>query len=496
MRFSISPAFSGAMLSAHSLLGVIFGAAVYLMCVSGTLAVLTHEFELWETPGGPIVEQASPDLLARVSANAYALAKANRIAHDLYVNAPSPETPRLTVFAYGEDGRHLSWMADADGRLLPEVETPWTSFMRDHHYNLNLPAPFGAYLVGIIGTLLLASLISGLLAHRRVFRDAFRLRLGGSPRLSNADLHNRIGIWALPFHLIVALTGSLLGLAGLIIGLLAMVAYNGDQEKAIGTLLGPQATADGRSAPLPDLGAMMAQVERRAPGSDINMLRIEHIGTRGQLVAVGTSEAGHLTRQEGWSFGADGRFLAKLGYTDGTVGMRIYGMISPLHFGNYGGLALKLIYFLLGTGLCVVIATGGNVWLRRRREQGQPYPRTERLWAGLLWVQVPAFAIAGITALAGVAPPLPVYWAVLIGSLLFAGMVRTAPVTIARTCQWIGAGALVVLILIHLATRGTAFHGPLLIDLILAIVAGGLVFASHGLRIHDTAQIQNAVPAD
>ena len=52
--------------------------------------------------------------------------------------------------------------------------------------------------------------------HPRVLRDAFHLRLGGSRRLQEADLHNRLGIWALPFHFTLALTGALCALFFLI----------------------------------------------------------------------------------------------------------------------------------------------------------------------------------------------------------------------------------------------------------------------------------------
>jgi uncharacterized iron-regulated membrane protein len=476
-RLFIPPAFSRAMLSAHSALGVFFGAAVLMLCVSGTLAVMTHEFALWETPIGPIVESASPELLAKVAERAYPLAKAKGAAHDMYVNAPSPETPRLTVYAYGEKGQEASWMADAQGNLGPQVETPWSDFMRDQHYDFNIPKPFGDYLVGIIGTLLLASLISGLIAHRRILKDAFRLRLGGSPRLSNADVHNRIGVWALPFHFIVALTGSLLGLAGLIIGVLAFVAFNGDQEKAIGTLLGPQAIEDPRPAPLPNILPMVAEVQRRAPGTEINALRFEHIGTRGQLIALGSSEAGHLTRLEGWSFDGSGRFLAKLGYTDGSVGIRIYGMITPLHFGDYGGIVLKLIYFVLGTGLCTVVATGGNIWLTRRREQGRPHPQLERAWAAVLWFQLPAYALTGLAVLLGLNWIVPFFWVVFAMSIIAAIRTRREVRNVARFGQLSSVAAIAGLLAIHSVTR--AWQGPLIVDAIL--VAGMAIHLRLGL---------------
>jgi uncharacterized iron-regulated membrane protein len=42
-------------------------------------------------------------------------------------------------------------------------------------------------------------------------------------------------------------------------------------------------------------------------------------------------------------------------------------MSQPLHFGNYGGAPLKIIWALLDLGLIVVLASGIFLWLRKRR---------------------------------------------------------------------------------------------------------------------------------
>jgi len=475
-RLTVSRAFTKSVLDAHSLLGIVFAAAVYIVCLSGTVAVLTDEFAIWERPDAPVVTTASPELLARVAAEAYARAKAEGVAHDLFVIAPDPLLPRLSASAH-DHGREIEWTADAQGNLGPLVETPWTTFMRDHHYNLHLPAPFGAYLVGIVGTILLGSLISGVLAHRRILKDAFRLRWGGSRRLSNADLHNRIGIWALPFHLIVSLTGSLLGLAGIIIGVLAMIAYQGDQEKAIAALTGPQPTEDARPAPLPDILPMIAQIDARTPGAPISFVMFQHMGTRGQIVGIATAEEGHLSRQEGWTFSADGRFLAKAGLTDGNLGMRIYGMLQPLHFGTYGGIGLKLIYVALGMGLTMTVATGLNIWLARRRDQGRAAPRRERLWAGLVWGQAPAFALAALAELFGLAAALPVFWVVVVLTLV-ASILAESAVVATRRLQLLGAVSLLAVAVAHRLLRADVDPVSLSIDA--ALFVGGLLLARLG----------------
>lgn len=491
-RFAPPAAFTKSVLGAHTWLGLVFGALIYLVCVSGTLSVLLDEFKLWEAPNAPRVEKASPALLARVAQTVFPIAQAEGLDHDLFITAPTPELPWLRVFAQGpHDGpgpqRQREWLADADGQLHPHAPAHWSQFLRDHHYRLHLPAPWGAYTVGIIGTLLLASLISGVLAHRRILRDAFRLRWGGSRRLSNADLHNRIGVWALPFHLIVSLTGSLLGLAGLIIGVLAFVAYGGDQDKAIAALLGPQPTGNHAPAPLPDIAPMVQYILGQVPGAEPTMVIYQDAGTAGQVVRITTAEPRHLARNEGWAFDGEGRLLEKAGFTDGTVGMRIYGMITPLHFGTYGGIGLKLIYAVLGTGLTVVVAAGISMWLARQRERGRPAPRTEKAWAALVWGQILAYAVPSLVALgyvaAGQAAPvallLGVYWALTLGLCALAPWAPDDR-TVARHLRAAGGLALVAVAVWHGSTWPGQPVTGILIDL--ALLAGAAALLWPALR--------------
>lgn len=487
-RSLIPNTFTRAMLNAHQWLGILFCTLIWLVCVSGTLGVLLDEFAQWEAPAAPRVEQADGALFARVAAAAFAEAHARGADHDLFVLGPTPELPWMRAFAFGEhegtaEPPHLEWVADTEGRLLAMPHTPWTSFLRDHHERLHLPSPYGAWAVGIIGTLLLASLSSGLLAHRRIFRDAFRLRQGGSQRVANTDLHNRIGVWALPFHLIVSLTGSLLGLSGLIVMLLALAAYQGDQDKAIAALLGPQPGSDLSAAPLPEIAPMLREIEGRTPGATIMNVIYQHVGTAGQTVSISTAEPRHLARNENWTFDGEGRFLAKAGFTDGSIGMRLYGMIQPLHFGTYGGIALKLVYVALGVGMCIVVATGPAMWLARRRGQGRPLPRTEKLWAALVWGQPAAYAAAALAAIiaaeAGPALPLAVYWAVTLGSALASLLARDERQA-GHLLRGIGGILLIALALSHLLGWPSQPAAGRIIDG--TLLGTGLVLALHGIR--------------
>ncbi|MEC3909748.1 PepSY-associated TM helix domain-containing protein [Sphingobium sp. CR2-8] len=466
-----------AAMEGHGLLGVLFGAVIYVLCLTGSILVLVDQITIWERPDAPAIARLSDPDIAAISFRALTKAQAAGVAHDVYIQMPTDELPRMTVIGYGEKGDHRDWNVDAAGQLVPHAETPWLEFMQLLHFNLTLPGAIGRYIVGIFGTILLASIVTGLLAHRRIIKDAFRLRWGGSRRLTNADLHNRVGVWALPFHLIVALTGSLLGLAGLITIILAMVAYKGDQEKAIASLLGPQAGADTRAAPPPDIARMLRDIQLRAPGAAVTQLAIEHAGTIGQQVRIMVAAPRHLARNEAFLFNADGRFKWRAGLTDGNAGMRIYGMITPLHYGTYGGVALKIIYALLGMGLTLIVATGGNVWLARRREQGRATPRLERLWVALIWGQPTVIVAVALLTLLGQVPAVASYW-MLTASCWAAALLTPTAGKAAASFRIALAIATVVTLFVHAALRGLANPVVLAADVILiAAIIGAMIKA-------------------
>lgn len=71
---------------------------------------------------------------------------------------------------------------------------------------------------------------------------------------------------------------------------------------------------------------------------------------------------------------------------------------------------------MLGAGLTLIVATGGTVWLARRREQGRPAPRLERAWPAVLWGQPVGILLAALAGFAGMRA-LPVYGGATIATL-------------------------------------------------------------------------------
>ncbi|WP_162305871.1 PepSY-associated TM helix domain-containing protein [Oleisolibacter albus] len=440
--------FVRSMLAGHSALGIAFAALIHLVCFSGLLAVFHAEFARWEQPDAPLVTALQPQAAEAALHGVAAKAAADDALHDLLLIAPGRGLPRLAVNYHDHDsGKEGDWYADAEGRLVMPEHLPWTDFMLRQHYDFHA-RPWGMYLVGIIGVALLSLLISGILSHPRILRDAFHLRWGGSRRLQDADLHNRLSVWGLPFHLAVALTGAFLGLSGLVVNVLAYAAYGGDTTRAIEAVLGPQPGQDASPAPLPAIVPLLAQVQAQTPGDVLSYIQLEHAGQAGQMVVISAQAPDQLARPDTYSFDGAGVFLHRGGYDHGVAGMQVLAAMQPLHFGSFGGLPVKLAYGVLGLALCLVTSTGITIWLARRRDRGDPAPGWERVWTAVFWGQPVAFAVTALAVQAADLPPLPVFWAVTLLTLVTAIPALEAR-RLARRLRAVTGGLLLAVALLH-----------------------------------------------
>lgn len=444
--------FVRAVLKGHSALGLAFAAAIYLVCLTGSIAVFAHEFQRWEAADVPPIQQISPAAVQH-GLEAAITRVGGGVEHG-YIQLPVEELPQASI-RVEKGGVFSSWIMDANGDLVGSGDAPFTEFLTRLHINLHLPNSWGIFLVGLTGVALLSSLISGLLAHPRIFRDAFHLRLGGSRRLQEADLHNRIGIWALPFHVIVSLTGALLGLTTIIVGVLGMALFQGDVGKVYSLFLAQPPKDDPRPAPIIDLRPMFPQVERLAPDGRTNLIMLEHPAERGGAAMFNTlRDDSRLSNYDSYAFDRDGRLYHSAQAADGNLGQRILGSLGKLHFGWFGGGALKIVYALLGLGLTYLAAGGVTIWLARRRDKRNPAPGLERLWAATVWSQPVALAIPALVT-AGFSPMISkeaLIWIWGIATLLplFAAL-RVEADALSHWLKRLSGVALVVTAVVHLA---------------------------------------------
>lgn len=465
----IPAGFVRAVLRGHSSLGLAFAALIYLVCLSGSIAVFAHEFQRWESAAAPQVTDVTPDSVQ--TAFEGAIAKGGPGVEHVYITLPSADFPRLLLYVDAAEDRQ--YLADSAGRIAPGSAFAWTEFITRLHINLHLPQTWGGFLVGLIGVALLSSLISGILAHPRIFRDAFHLRLGGSRRLQEADLHNRLGVWALPFHIIISLTGAFLGLTTIIVGVLGMAMFNGDVNKVYALFIPARPVDDPRPAPVLDLRPMFAKLPQ--DGGRIEYIFTEHPAERGGAALFNVKHSDRLAGTDSYAFRRDATIYKAKPAATNNLGEDILAASGTLHFGWFGGGIVKIVYFALGLGLTYLAASGVNIWLARRRDKGRPAPGWERAWAATVWGQPAGIAAAAIAALVtGAIVPTIATW--LIVSLAFLAAAIRLSATRLSAIGSVATGALILLAAAaHLALRGgigTADGMAWIVNA--ALIAGGL----------------------
>jgi uncharacterized iron-regulated membrane protein len=395
-RLQWSPHLVRVSLAGHSLLGIVLGALVYHVCLTGTLAVLTAEFQRWEQPQAPRVASVAPEGFA--AAAEMALTRPNVRGKSIVLLGPTPDKPRLEL-RLPESGQANMFLR-SDGRESDQVHAPWTSFVVKLHDELHLPAPWGRIVIGLSGVVLLALIFTGLCAHSRIFRDAFHLRLGSATRLSESDLHNRMSVWSLPFQLVVSATGAILALGGLVGPLLILIAYAGNAEQGLAEFVGPQPAVERMEpAPLPDIAALIRRIEAAHDPAKVSYVEINQAGTAGQVLHIDTNTPRDLASGESYRFDGRGTALGSAGYGTGSAGKQMLAALAPLHYGSFGGIWVKASYALLGAMLCAVCATGINIWLIRRHQRGQPSEFWERVWIVVVWGQPLALALSAVASL-------------------------------------------------------------------------------------------------
>ena len=499
----------------HGWTGLVLSLVLFVIMLTGALSVLSPDIQRWERadprPSAPITLTEAYDTARALSEDSHGIE-----VEFFSISIPQPDHPWIDIFLHGHshetaaDGtetegpdQNIFYSVHHDGSVEQVAHlSPLATFLVELHTDLWIPAPWGRYLVGLIGIAFLALAISGVLIHGHALRDMMLWRTGRSMRLFWSDAHKLIGIVGLPFHLVVGLTGTMLGLTGIFLTAIAFAAFGGDVDAAIEAVLGPQAVEQHVKAPLADLDPLVADAPRHLDDFTPRYVFAIYPGDAGAGLAVAGDTQGRLVyleqvRYDGTSGAFDRAGLA-LG---GTAGQRVLGAITPLHFGSYGGAWLRGLYCLLGLVGALMAATGASIFVdrnlaRRTAEGTSPggYGVLRRLTAGLFsGAGVAACALFALIAVSGQHMNVSTLTLTALGTAglaVLAGFVAGDPKNALRL--QLAAG--LVLLLIALGA-GPAFSGGgfSLVDglLVVLLVIGGLGMAQ-SLRPRRSVRPQTA----
>lgn len=488
----------------HTWAGLVAGWLLFVIFVGGTIACFDTELDRWTRPGIPAQVQGP----VRLDAVVARLLREHPRAGALFLSLPTARYPAIVAGGWDAGGALRTRSYDAaTGQPLPVPDSSGGGFFFALHYDLHAGSA-GMYIVGLAGMLMLLAIATGVVVHRRIFKDFFTFRPRAGGQRAWLDGHNLTAVLGLPFHLVIAYTGVAIFVSSYMPAGLHL-AYGGDMAKFHGEAA-PRPQRQETHRPLrtrPSLEAMVADAGQRL-GAQPWRVSMEHPGDAPGIVSIALDHSHHIAWNHRTAHydGATGRFM-QLGPPPGP-GYHAWQFMGGLHTAQFGSALYRWLYFLLGLAGCVMIASGLQVWLEKRGKRiaeagvrsgyglvrvlnvgvvaGMPLAAAAMLWANrLLPVQATARVESEIAVFC-------IAWAV---AGVWAVFRVATPGRAWRDLWWAGAGALAGLPVLgalttddrHLAaTLGRGDWAMAAVDLVMLALA--LAFALLGWRASRTGQ--------
>jgi uncharacterized iron-regulated membrane protein len=336
-----------------------------MLCITGLPLIFYHEID--HATGHSVEPPELPGVTSRVSLDDILLsARAKRPDDAVQFVSRDPDEPDAWFVSMGETANapepSAFYMFDArTGDFLHDypLNQGFMNFLWRLHYDMFTGLP-GTLFLGFMGLLLAASLVSGTVVYGPFMRKLpfGSVRRERSPRIKWLDLHNLLGIATLMWLMTVALTG--------VINTLAIPIFGVWQQTELGEM-----TAQYKDQPalkqFSSADRAVATARAAAPDSDLSFM------------AFPGNEFSSPHHYVAFMYGST-PFTSKLltpVLIDASTGelvdrrslpwyVKALLLSQPLHFGDYGGMVLKILWALLDILAIVVLGSGVYLWIKKR----------------------------------------------------------------------------------------------------------------------------------
>jgi len=380
------------LIEAHSWLGVIISVALFIVFWAGSITLFYPEIQRWaQTPHFPLERQAEDMPIGEIVERKVKEYKFNNEEHLTVLLAGEERTYHRFYIDLlpeaGEEGpeRVATLLVDPkSGETLADIEDFYLAdFLFKLHYDLRLPG--GAYLVGLVTLVFLVLVFTGVYIHARKLVNNFFLYRGESRRNKLLDMHNVVGVMSLPFGLMYAISGLILNLAIVYQIAFAVFLYDGDRKALLEDAGYTTITEKPAGKPM-DMSAAYAQIAalEARNGYPVELLRFYNYGDENAVVRILGSDPEHFAQHfEQFYRLRDGKVLSEMSAGQQNAMRKGRDVIMTLHFGNFAGVDLRILYFLLGLAVAGMILVGNLLWLDKRTLQKNVGPRGITLVANL-----------------------------------------------------------------------------------------------------------------
>ncbi|MCU4335638.1 PepSY-associated TM helix domain-containing protein [Acinetobacter dispersus] len=197
----------------HTWTSLLLGWLLYAVFLTGTLSFFQNEITVWMKPE----LHQSVNSTSQQQQLGYALQylqQNGQPAESWNIRFANERQPAimLNIRKPGEGRRRGGeiYLDAQTGQEIKARETRGGGFLYRFHFELyGMPRIWGRWIVGIATLFMFVAIISGIITHKKIFKDFFTFRPAKGQR-SWLDAHNATAVFALPFHIMITFSGLLL----------------------------------------------------------------------------------------------------------------------------------------------------------------------------------------------------------------------------------------------------------------------------------------------
>ncbi|WP_237055445.1 PepSY-associated TM helix domain-containing protein [Microbulbifer sediminum] len=365
----------------HSWMALVAVVPLLVICLTGSILVFKHEIDALLMEDRVRVDSAGSERLGL-----------DDLRQALETQLPDYEIVGWTLFqdrnradlvymmAHGSSEWRYALLNQYSGEVLarPVGLTHYlTDWLLDLHYTL-LMGDWGMLVSSIFSILLCLLGITGLVLHRKFWKNFFTLRWKARLMVYFSDLHKMSGVIASPVLLVLGFTGAWWNITHFAHEL-------GEHAEGQGHHVMEGRLYDGRLS----LQALQDDAVRRVEGFEatyitmpwepgVNITFWGDVPTGNPLLSQYASSVTYNARS--------GDFITSSDIRDAGFGAKFVDSYRRLHFGNFAGLASRILWCVIGLSPFLLAITGLYLWSRRRgkRRSARAKRRACRLGGGQL----------------------------------------------------------------------------------------------------------------
>ncbi|WP_066225165.1 PepSY-associated TM helix domain-containing protein [Formosa haliotis] len=371
----------------HTVSGIVISVALYVIFFTGSFSFFRDEIVNWER--NHTVEPTETIQLDFDTALDSLDASLNLYGRDLELSKHYVErtigvslSKSKDTLANPETNTSKYLTLDSKNYAQKSYEENYTlgEFLYRLHFFAQIFYPYGYYLAGFVAFFFLFAIITGVLVHwNKIVSNFYTFRPLAKLKTMWTDAHTTLGIIGLPFQFVYAVTGAFFMIKAILIAPNVMFLYNNDSATFYKDLGYAHPEFEYTNSPITtdfSVNTYIKKTEALWPDFDITQVHVFNYGDENMHVLT----EGHLKYKN--KFTSPGETIYKVStgelvhqknpYEKTTYLDAVKNVFYRIHYGDYGGFALRIVSFVLGIISCFVIISGVMIWLVARDKKNVP----------------------------------------------------------------------------------------------------------------------------